>query len=104
MPYAARTKDIGYGEKAAHSSKIKTISFQDNEAIWVGSAPFKQENYILTKNKHFPLRDDCVHFSWLSPITYALFRFIRKTLSLIFRKDITQLLPSFLIKRFVNVK
>ncbi|MAH80334.1 MAG: hypothetical protein CMP39_01430 [Rickettsiales bacterium] len=95
MPYAARSKNIGYAEKAAHSSKIKTRIFQANESSWVGSTPFKKENYILTKSKHFLFRDDCIHFSWLSPVTYTLFRFIRKILHLIFRKDITQILPSF---------
>jgi hypothetical protein len=103
MPYAARSNDIGFGEKAAHSPKIKTQLFKDNDVSWVGVKPFEQSNYYYIKNKHFPLRNDCVHFSWFSPITYILFRLARKTLYVIFRKDITKIIPTFFIKRFVNI-
>tara|TARA_A100001015_G_scaffold296083_1_gene375855 strand:+ start:2041 stop:2946 length:906 start_codon:yes stop_codon:yes gene_type:complete len=103
LPAASRLKDIGIGPDASFAVSSKNDYVNKNIKSFVGTSSFEIKDYIFDKKLPFHWRQDCIHFSWLSPITYALFRFARKTLSLIFRKDITQILPSFLIKRFVNV-
>ena len=48
------------------------------------------------------VRSDFVLYKWYSPLTYAIFRLIRKTMLLLLKKEIDSTLPNFLIGSFVN--
>lgn len=78
MPYASRTKDIGWGEKATFAPLHPSDLNKKNEHSWINSQPFHIQPYQYQPFLPFDLRDDCVHFHWYSPITYLFYRFFRK--------------------------
>ena len=102
VPHASRTLDIGWGENALTCPLKKSEVQSKNEKSWVGSEPLELKDYKINQTMQQFVRSDFVLYKWYSPLTYAIFRLIRKLMLVLFKKEIDSTLPKYLIGSFIN--